>query len=85
MTIRKLTLVLVAIALITGMFAVNTAVVAQKQVQWEYMVQGKRELDRKEGEGMGSEFNNLGAQGWEFVGVLPGKADAYSVVFKRKK
>ena len=85
MTIRKLTLVVVALAMITGMFALNTAVVAQKQAQWEYMVQGKRELDRQEGEGLGHEFNNLGAQGWEFVGILPGKSDAYSIVFKRKK
>ncbi len=85
MTTRKITVLVVALTLVLGTLAINTTVVAQKQTQWEYMVQGKRELDRKEGEGMAGEFNNLGAGGWEFVGVLPGKADAYSVVFKRKK
>ena len=37
------------------------------------------------GEGLGGEFNLLGSQGWEFVGVIPGQDDAYSVVFKRNK
>lgn len=85
MTTRKITVIAIALTMIFGTLAINTTVVAQKKTTWEYMVQGKRELDRKEGEGLTGEFNNLGAGGWEFVGVLPGKADAYSVVFKRKK
>ena len=85
MTFNKLTAVFIVLALILGAFTVNSYVTAQRKMQYEYLVQGKRELDRKEGEGLQGEFNSLGAEGWQLVGVLPGKADAYSVVFMRPK
>lgn len=85
MTTRKLTWLVIAFALVVGTFVADSTVKAQKQTQWEYMIQGKRELDRKEGEALQSEFNNIGAGGWEYVGMMPGKDDAFSVVFKRRK
>ncbi|MCZ6634856.1 MAG: hypothetical protein O7G87_15750 [bacterium] len=85
MTIKKLAVFAIAIALILGTLTLNSYVTAKDPMQYEYLVQGKREMDRKEGEGLAGEFNHLGNQGWEFVGVIPGEGDAYSVIFVRPK
>ena len=86
MTVKKLAIFAIAIALMLGAFTLNSYVKAKSHMtQYEYLIQGKRELDRKEGEGLGGEFNLLGSQGWEFVGIIPGQEDAYSVIFKRVK
>ena len=85
MTIKKLAVFAIAIALILGTLTLNSYVTAKDPMQYEYLIHGQREMDRKEGEGLGGEFNHLGNQGWEFVGVIPGQEDAHSLIFMRPK
>ena len=86
MTIRRITLTFAAIAIMLGGLAINSQVTAKshEMTKYEYLIQGKRELERRESESLQGEFNNLGGQGWKLVAVLPGKEDAYSVVFMRE-
>ena len=96
MLIRKTVVAIAVLALLLGTFAVTSYVTAAKAKgpTYEYLIQGKRLIDRSVMEGgerkeggtmLMSEFNFQGGEGWEYVGCIPGKGDAYFCVFKRQK
>jgi hypothetical protein len=90
---RKLTVAAVAFALVLGMLAVGSfSADAAKAAKYEYVVLGMREADRTVSDTSGnkvsplqSEFDQKGAEGWAFEGTIPGKGDAFFVVFSRAK
>lgn len=90
---RKLAVVAVAFALVLGMLAVGSfSADAAKTAKIEYSVLGMREADRTVSDPSGNkvsplqgEFDSKGAEGWVFEGTIPGKGDAFFVVFSRSK
>ena len=93
MLYRKLTVAAIAFALVIGIFAVGSfSADAAKTVKYEYLVLGLREADRTVADPSGNkisplqgEFTQKGNEGWEYVGTIPGKDDAYFIVFSREK
>ncbi len=100
MGFKKLFTVAIVLVLLLGTFAVGSYVVAQSKEKaytgpkYEYSLTGMR-LQPKWSEQNGkktasdaemeSTFNYQGAQGWEFVGTIPGKEDTIFLVFRRPK
>ena len=90
---RRLTVAAVVFALVLGVFAAGSFTAdAAKTAKIEYVVIGMRESDRTVSDASGnkvsplqSEFTQKGAEGWAFQGTIPGKGDAFFVVFSRAK
>ena len=89
---RKLTIAAIAFALVVGFLAIGSfSADAARTAKYEYQLIGMRLQPRSiTANGnkvvpMQSEFTHQGQEGWKYEGTIPGKDDAYFVVFSREK